>query len=151
MDMQELLDREEIRALLAQYNVSGDRGRVDLLAATFAEDGVIEFSGERTQGPAAIAARLSTPGGKNPALSLVRHNLTTSQVTVDGDTAQGRTYFLVCTNSGADHQGVYIDRLKRTAQGWRFAHREVRIDWQAETSLFQPLHVRGQAPGSTKS
>ena len=152
MDMQELLDREAIRALMAQYNISGDRGRLDRLAATFADDGVIEFGGERTQGPAAIAARLGTPGGgKNPALSLVRHNLTTSEVTIDGDTAEGRTYFFVCTNSGPDHQGVYVDRLKRTAEGWRFAHREVRIDWQAETTLFQPLNVRGRAPAPAKS
>jgi uncharacterized protein (TIGR02246 family) len=147
MDLQQLIDREEIRALMAQYNIAGDRGDVARLAATFAEDGVIEFSGAMTQGRAAIAARLSAPSGKSTGLTVVRHHLTTSEVEVAGDTARARTYFVVLTNVGPDHHGVYLDRLARTAEGWRFVHRTVRIDWQAESSQFQPLHVRGRAPG----
>jgi hypothetical protein len=30
----------------------------------------------------------------------------------------------------------------RTAEGWRFAHRRVRIDWQAEGSLFDRMTTR---------
>nr|WP_281061210.1 nuclear transport factor 2 family protein [Sphingobium sp. Sx8-8] len=148
-------DREAIRQLLAAYNINGDRGRVDLLADTFAEDGVIEFSGERTQGRAAIAARLGGgsrggEGGKSSRLTVTRHHLATSLVEIDGDSADARTYFMVHTDIGPDHHGVYVDRLIRTPQGWRFAHRQVRIDWQAEGSLFGPLHVRGQRPGSER-
>jgi hypothetical protein len=152
MDLQQFADREEIRDLMARYNIAGDRGQVDVLAATFAEEGVIEFGGAAMQGPAAIAARLggrSDPaggGGKSSALTVIRHHLTTSEVVVDGDSARARTYFHVLTDIGPDHHGVYVDRLVRTAAGWRFAHRQVRIDWQADDSLFQPLHVRGRAP-----
>ncbi|MCK9541410.1 MAG: nuclear transport factor 2 family protein [Novosphingobium sp.] len=152
MDLQELADREEIRALMAQYNIFGDRGKVDVLAGTFAEDGVIEFGGAKTQGRAAIAARLGGGddkdgnGGKGGGLTVSRHHLSTSLVTIDGDTASARTYFMVHTDIGPDHHGVYVDRLVRTHEGWRFAHREVRIDWQAENTLFQPLHVRGRPP-----
>lgn len=139
-------DREAIRHLMAVYNINGDRGRIAALGEVFAEDGVIEFSGEATQGRAAIVARLSTGGVRNPALDLSRHHLTTSLIELDGDTATARSYFQVLTNQGLDHHGHYADRLVRTPQGWRVAHRSVRIDYQSPQSLYAPLHVRGRAP-----
>lgn len=139
-------DREAIRHLMAVYNINGDRGRVDALGGAFAEDGVIEFSGEATQGRAAIVARLSAGGTRNPALTLSRHHLTTSLIELDGDRATARSYFQVLTNAGLDHHGHYADTLIRTADGWRIAHRSVRIDYQAPDSLYAPLHVRGKAP-----
>ena len=147
----EIADREAIRQLLAAYNVAGDRGRVDLLAATFADDGALAFSGEESHGRAAIAARLGKgaaqrEAGERAGPAVVRHHLTTSAVEIDGDKAQARTYFIVHTEIGPDHHGVYVDRLVRTAEGWRFVHREVRIDWQSPQTLFPPLHVRGRTP-----
>jgi hypothetical protein len=59
-----------------------------------------------------------------------------------GDTAMARSYFTVTSNNGPDHSGVYVDRLVKSAQGWRFAHRSVRVDLQAETSLFRPMVTR---------
>lgn len=143
-------DREAIRHLMAVYNINGDRNRVDALAEVFAEDGVIEFSGEVTKGRAAINARLSGVGSatRNPALELSRHHITTSLIELDGDTAQARTYFQVLSNEGLDHHGHYVDRLVRTAEGWRIAHRNVRIDFQKADSLYAPLHVRGRVPTS---
>lgn len=139
-------DREAIRHLMAVYNINGDRGRVAALGEAFTEDGVIEFSGEATHGQAAIVARLSSGGARNPALELSRHHLTTSLIELDGDTATARSYFQVLTNQGLDHHGHYADRLVRTAGGWRIAHRAVRIDYQSAQSLYAPLHVRGRVP-----
>ncbi len=139
-------DREAIRQLMAIYNINGDRGRIDALAAVFADDGVIEFSGEASKGRAAIVARLSGGGTRNPALELSRHHLTTSLIELDGDGATARSYFQVLTNQGLDHHGHYADRLVRTPDGWRIAHRSVRIDYQSPDSLYAPLHVRGRAP-----
>ncbi|MDR3389631.1 MAG: nuclear transport factor 2 family protein [Rudaea sp.] len=138
-------DREAIRHLMALYNINGDRGRIDALGATFAEDGEIEFSGETSTGRAAIIARLSR-GTPNPALELSRHHLTTSLIEIDGETATARSYFQVLTNRGLDHHGHYADSLVRTPDGWRIAHRSVRIDYQSADSLYAPLHVRGRAP-----
>ena len=56
--------------------------------------------------------------------------------------ATARSYFTVHSNFGPDHSGTYDDRLVRTADGWRFAHRRVRIDWQAEGSLFEKMASR---------
>lgn len=139
-------DREEIRHLLTIYNINGDRGRVAALGEAFAEDGVIAFSGQATQGRAAIVARLSQGGTRNSALTVSRHHITTSLIELDGDAASGRTYFQVLTNLGLDHHGHYVDSFVRTAEGWRIAHRDVRIDYQSPTSLYTPLHVRGRAP-----
>ena len=62
MQVEELLAREAIRATLARYNLSGDRGRLDELAACFAPDGVMEIDGEWTAtGRAAIADKLRGP------------------------------------------------------------------------------------------
>ena len=41
--MWELVAREHIRDTLARYNWSGDAGRLDNLADTFSEDGVLEI------------------------------------------------------------------------------------------------------------
>lgn len=134
-------DRDAIRNLLARYTYEGDRGRVAALASCFAADGVLEFPGNAPAGPAAIAAALAS-GSRNPRLTFVRHHITNPLIAVDGDQATARSYFTVHSNSGPDHSGTYDDRLVRTAAGWRFAHRRVRIDWQAETSLFRKMTTR---------
>lgn len=135
------IDRDAIRDLLAHYTYNGDRGRVAELAACFTADGVLEYPGASPVGPAAIAASLSS-GTRSPKLKFVRHHITNPLIDVDGDTATARSYFTVYCNIGPDHSGTYDDRLVRTADGWRFAHRRVRIDWQAEDSLFRAMASR---------
>ena len=140
-------DRDAIRDLLARYTYSGDRGRVAELAACFAADGVLEFPGNTATGPATIVAALSGGAGtRNPAPTFVRHHITNPLIEVDGDTASARSYFTVHTDIGPDHSGTYSDRLVRAADGWRFAHRLVRIDWQASVSLFRAMTTRGAVP-----
>lgn len=136
-------DRDAIRDLLARYTYNGDRGRVAELAACFAADGVIEYPGNTAHGPAAIAAALS--GGtaeRNPALTFLRHHITNPLIEVDGDSATARSYFAVHTDIGPDHSGTYSDKLVRTPDGWRFAHRLVRVDWQSPQTLFRPMVTR---------
>lgn len=138
-------DRDAIRQLMIRYNIAGDRGQLDELAQVFAPDGVLRFAGEATQGRAAIAARLGG-GDSNSVLIVTRHHLTTSLIKVDGDSAEGRTYFQTLTNIGPDHHGVYVDQFARIDGEWLIVHRDVRIDWQADNSVFAPLHVRGRPP-----
>ncbi len=134
-------DRDAIRDLLARYTYEGDRGRVNELAACFAPDGILEYPGARPAGPDAIAAALGS-GTRDPRLTFVRHHITNPLIRVDGENATARSYFTVHSDVGPDHSGTYDDRLVRTADGWRFAHRRVRIDWQAETSLFRRMTAR---------
>lgn len=135
-----------IRQLLARYNLSGDRLRLDELAATFAPDGVLDTGGAVLEGRAGIAAGLAGVGGGKDAkpapagavpLTLVRHHLTTSHVEMTGpDSATGRSYFHVYTDIGPDHMGVYVDRYVKTDGRWLIAHRRVQTDWVADNSLF---------------
>lgn len=135
-------DRDAIRHLLATYTYNGDRGRIDGLAGCFAEDGILEFPGAIATGPAAIAAALTSGGGADPARTFVRHHITNPLIEVQGDTATARSYFAVWSNNGPDHAGTYNDRLVRTPEGWRFAHRQVRIDWQSPDTLFRVMSSR---------
>ena len=134
---------QAICALLARYTYAGDRGRIAELAACFALDGTLEFPGATATGPAAITATL-TGGPPHPGRSFVRHHITNPLIAIadDGQNATARSYFLVISDNGPDHSGTYDDRLRHGADGWRFVHRRVRVDWQAATSLFRPMATR---------
>jgi hypothetical protein len=141
----EAADLAAIRQVQAAYNIAGDRLRLAELAATFTEDGVLETATDRMVGRAAIAEGLDP--GRKPAPAngvrrptLVRHNLTTSSVALTGAaSAEARSYFIVFTDIGPDHMGVYVDKLAKTGDGWRLAHRRVFIDWLSPESLFPEL------------
>jgi SnoaL-like domain len=143
MTIDELVAREEIRHLLTRYTYHGDRGRLTDLAACFASDGVLEFPGSRANGPDGIISALSS-GERNAAISFVRHHITNPLIDLSQDrqAASARSYFQVISNNGPDHAGTYLDQLISTADGWRFAHRLVRVDWQSPTSLFRPMTSR---------
>jgi hypothetical protein len=150
MDLQDLLDREEIRCLQDAYNIAGDRGRVAELAQVFASDGVLALRGGDQVGPEAIAASLANVGQQPPAEGadrpkrLMRHNLTTRQVVFDSPTeARGRLYFMVYSEIGPDHMGVYVDRYRKVDGAWKIARREVRVDWFAEGSPYVRSASRG--------
>lgn len=143
-----------IQRMLATYNFSGDRMRVEALAAVFLPNGVLETPTGRMQGRAAIVAGLSggaREGGPPPSTSgrkptFVRHNLTTSRYELTGpDTAEGKSYFLVFTDIGADHMGFYTDRLRKVDGEWYIEHRRVALDWMAENSLFETQLVAHKA------
>jgi len=141
MTIEEMLAEAEIRRVMVAYNIAGDRGQVEELAAQFAPDGVLSFLGVVARGRAEIATALGRrSGGPEPdrgfadrrgPVTKLRHHLTTSQVVVEGDEARGRSYFLVINNHGPDHMGVYVDRFRKVDGRWLIADREVRIDWQA--------------------
>ncbi|QJQ31421.1 nuclear transport factor 2 family protein [Sphingomonas lacunae] len=145
MQLAELLAREAIRDLLTRYTYNGDRGRIDALAACFADNGVLEFPGNSGTGPTGVKAAL-TSGERNPTISFVRHHVTPPiiELAADGESATARSYFAVTSDNGPDHSGTYDDWLTLTKQGWRFALRRVRIDWQAETSLFRRMKSRNE-------
>ena len=134
-------DRDAITDLLTRYTYNGDRGRTAGLAACFAEDGTLEFPGGKGTGPAGVTEAL-TSGERNPALTFIRHHISNPLIEVSGDTATVRSYVFVVSNNGPDHSGTYDDQLIRTPEGWRFAYRRVRVDWQADTSLYRNLRTR---------
>lgn len=125
--------RTEIRHLQGIYNTAGDRGRIEETVSVFTEHGALEIPGRTLTGKPAIAAFLSgvaETGSDSVDLRGSRHHLTTTRIELDGeDAAQGWTYFFVMRAGQVIQEGTYIDRFTRTVEGWRIAHRRVKILW----------------------
>jgi len=139
MEAWELAAREAIRDLVAAYSHFGDTGRFDELCALFAPDGVLELDAGRSfAGRAAIRVFLGDTAGSVRTAGprpYIRHHVSNHRIDVAGpDDASGAAYFFVVTERGPDHWGRYRDRYSRTDEGWRFAHRRVRLDGMSPTS-----------------
>jgi hypothetical protein len=153
MTLDELTDREKIRETIARYSLAGDARDVDAFMALFADHAVLEFEGFapldgfRFEGIDKIdptsrwqlqAQRAQSLGGSK----FVRHNLTTQRIDLTGrNTANARTYFVVFTDIGPDHSGLYTDSLMKRDGCWLFVHRTIRLDWRSPESLF-PAHEK---------
>lgn len=129
-DPQQTADRVEIEALRAEFSDAVMMREPARIAALFTDDGVlcmpdvpVEFVGpeiregcERLQAAWDFFVQTSHGG-------TVRFG--------DDDTASGRTYLheLLRLKDGMEAQnyGVYHDRYRRTADGWRFAERVYEV------------------------
>ncbi len=132
-------DHEAIRQLLARYNWAIDFGDVDGWAACFTEDGAFtclglpegDPRGGTHQGHAALRAYATAHYAR--AQGRARHWNWNLLIEVAGDEATMRCY-LNAHGAGQGETamlrvtGIYHDQLRRTAEGWRFASREVTID-----------------------
>ena len=149
MEYWELEARECIRDLAARYNANGDSGRFEAMLALFADDAVMEASGQTYSGSAAIrdffesVARNTTTSGDALA-RFVRHFTSTHQIDiVDRSSAKGRAYFLVLTDQGLDHWGRYIDEYRRMNGTWVISRRQAVLEgarpggWGDRTSTAQ--------------
>lgn len=144
MELWELVARERVRDTLARYNWGGDGFRLDEVAASFCEDGVLEVRGrERLQGRDAIVAFMTgvataEPDGPPPAPGvkrIVRHNVSNLRfVEVRPDVAHVQSYFTVLTEIGLDHYGRYRDELVPVGDEWLIKHRFVKTDWSTPDS-----------------
>ncbi|MCB2077817.1 MAG: nuclear transport factor 2 family protein [Novosphingobium sp.] len=152
MTNEEATAREAIRKTINAYTIAGDSRDSEAFPGLFAIDAVFEFAGFaplpgfRREGRDAIRSGIATwsqEPGKDPSLTrtaFIRHNLTTCQIELTGDNiARARTYFIVMTEIGPDHSGVYSDMLKRYDDNWLFTHRRITLDWRSPESLFPPV------------
>ncbi len=143
MEAWELEVRESVRQTLADYTAATDRFDLRALAACFADEGVLEFTGgvEPLKGPAAIEAGLGAalarppePGRRLP--THVRHHVSSVRFnSVARDRVEVSSYFAVHTDIGLDHWGRYRDVLVPGDGRWLFAHRRIGVDAFALDSL----------------
>jgi hypothetical protein len=134
MEPWEVVAREEIRELVAQYTHFGDSGRLAELSLLFHLDARFHIVGEEVDvGREAIIARL---GGlqeqiEHDAVShYVRHHISNLQITVvDATGANGVAYWQVINGDGLVRWGRYRDSFRRIEEGpWLFSSRQVRRD-----------------------
>jgi len=139
---------EAIRLRLAACTQAGDARKADAYADSFAPEGVLDLTdggGTAIEGREAIRAWMKAPsvflqqGGASPGF--ISHHLTTCSITLASRTeATARTYWLVTSAAGIDHNGYYDDRLVRIGSDWLLAWRKPRTLWTSPTSV---LHSRG--------
>jgi uncharacterized protein (TIGR02246 family) len=139
----ELKARLGIADLMAAASQAGDARKADAYAGCFTEDGVLDLSrggGGELRGRETIRAWMSAPSvirqaADGPA-GFISHHLTTCKIDLTGpDTATARTYWLVTSPVGLDHNGFYDDRLRRVDGAWLLENRRPRTLWAAADSL----------------
>jgi hypothetical protein len=132
-ELQALLDKEAIRELVHIYCRAADRHDVGLMRSLYHED-AIDDHGAFFKGLAMdFIDRL--PEIQAP-MEILHHNVTTHNIELDGDKAEGETYILafhkVATDSGCIDLligGRYFDKYEKRNGRWKFAHRAVVADW----------------------
>lgn len=135
-----IADELEIRNLLAGVAQSADTGTIDEYASLFADDAVWEMPANPAVGLGASARRGTADivagvkerraaGVQGPG-SNTRHMVATIRVFVDGtDVATAQSYWMYWADTATApvvrSMGEYRDSFRRTAAGWKLAHRTV--------------------------
>ena len=126
---QQLVDRQEITAVMAAYARWADLNQPERQAATFAADGRVSYHpGEWTAGREALTDKLRTALAGYAQTS---HHVSNIEIDFEGpDTAAAQSAVIAWhrRHDGSEWTlyGRYVDRWTRTGQGWRLAERELR-------------------------
>jgi uncharacterized protein (TIGR02246 family) len=135
-----IADENTLLQLAYRYAQAVDRRDADALVSVFTEDGIITRPGSVWQGHEklrGIIARLDTLYGTT------FHTVRNQTAVIDGDTAQAETYCVAMhmLNSADEKRtrmdmGIrYQDSFVRQDGVWRFARRELIVDWVENTEL----------------
>jgi ketosteroid isomerase-like protein len=127
--LQEMLDHHEIRKVLSLYCHACDRADEDLMRSVYTAEGSYDDHGI-VKAPGPVYAREMTAMVKETT-NVLSHTLGQSIIQVDGDTARAETFFLAFMTADGDDgttrlsqlAGRFVDRLERTADGWKIKHR----------------------------
>jgi ketosteroid isomerase-like protein len=126
-------DRSEIIDLAVRYTWALDTKNLEDLRDVFTSDVTAVLRGVECEGIDQIIARI---GGAILRLDHTQHLVGNHLVTVDGDTGTHRCHLqsqhVLAGCEGGDNYivgGYYDDRVVRTADGWRIAHRTMQQTW----------------------
>ena len=135
-------DRAKIEDLMARYLFAMDWRNPENYAATFAEDGILNYAGGELKGRTAIAQFIreirdnglqrDKEGGQMDHRPRTRHNITNKVIEVNGNTAKAWSYWTAIDNSGTDRRmpkinafGHYEDELIKINGEWYFTKRAI--------------------------
>jgi len=132
--LEEVRDRLEIGELLARYSTALDDRRWDLLAEVFTPDAECDYGAlGRPRGVEEITSLIRGTIGD---LDATQHLVGNVVVAVDGDAGTADCYLISqhirAGAPGGEHYllgGRYSDRVVRTPDGWRIAHRTLHRMW----------------------
>jgi 3-phenylpropionate/cinnamic acid dioxygenase small subunit len=126
-------DRQDITDVLLRYATGIDRRDWPLFRTVFADDCELDYGEVGSwKGVDAVTEFMQQA---HAMAGHTMHRLTNQVITVDGDTAEARTYvdaliMLGDNTSGVNAAGFYDDELVRTDDGWRVTRRrfiQVRV------------------------
>ena len=145
--LQELLDRERIRALASDYAFAVDRRDYARLRELFLPDARLAiYAGE----PAPEALRFEARGRDAIEAALrgieryavTSHQLGGQSVALEGERARAETrcrashlFLRDGVRTSLEMAIRYQDLLVRSGDGWRFAERALAVDWESEREL----------------
>ena len=120
-------DETAIQRTINRYSQAASLGEWDEVLTTYLPDGVWEIPhlGMRFEGHEAIRGALAA---FFETMEYVLQMNAPAVIEIDGDTATARSGIRECGKSagrdeGFEYLGLYVDRLIRTADGWKFAQR----------------------------
>lgn len=133
-------DEAALRRLAYLYAQAFDGNDGELLAAIFTPDGRIEAPNGRFEGEAALRGAPAIVAGR---YLRTFHAVLNQLCEVAGDRAAAVTYGIARHLLPAPGGGFfcremtlrYVDDCVRTADGWRFARRQLRLDWQHDYAV----------------
>ena len=132
-ELQALLDKQAITELVNTYCNAADRHDHDKMRALYHDD-AIDDHGAFFKG-LAMEFIDKLPEIQAP-MAILQHNVTTVNIKLEGDYAEGEIYVLafhqVRTEDGPVDMligGRYFDRYEKRNGEWKFSHRAVVADW----------------------
>lgn len=157
--LRELLDKQAITELIHAYCNAADRHDHDKMRALYHED-AIDDHGHFAKGPA--MEFIDKLPEIQKAMAILHHNVTTVNLKLDGDRAEGEVYIL------AFHQvkhegglfdvligGRYFDKYEKRGGVWKFSYRSIVADWcypahptavQLDHPFLQGAHIGTPGP-----
>lgn len=128
-----LLDKQEITELVHTYCRASDRHDHDLMRTLYHED-AIDDHGAFFKG-LAMEFIDQLPEIQAP-MRILHHNVTTLNIALDGDYAEGEVYVLAYHQVATDDKpvdlvigGRYFDKYEKRNGVWKYIERAVVADW----------------------
>ena len=157
--IQEILDKESIRDLVHIYCRAADRHDHELMRTLYHED-AHDDHGSFFKGKAMEFIDLLPEIQKS--MGILHHNVTTHNIHLTGNKAEGETYILAFHQVLTDDQqfdvligGRYFDEYEKRNGTWKFSSRAVDADWAyvndpSKVNLSHPM-IEGANIGTPNS
>lgn len=147
--LQNLLDKQAISELVHRYCRAADRHDSEAMRDLYFEDATDDHGGFFKGLAMDFIDQL--PEIQKP-MKILHHNVTTHNIELNGDRAEGEVYVLAFHQAGApDGQlidflvgGRYLDKYERREGVWKFSARAVLADW---VHFNEPTKVQLDHPG----
>ncbi|HET6817660.1 MAG TPA: nuclear transport factor 2 family protein [Mycobacteriales bacterium] len=135
-------ERRELHDLVERYAQAVDRADGKAVAELFADDGVLALwmdpSSDEQTGERVGHEQIATVGDGLSRYVATHHTISSHTSVVDGMHANGETlctaHHVVEANGKRTDKVLYLrylDTFTRTTDGWRFARRELYVQWQS--------------------